>query len=69
MLLLSSTLLCIYPTSTTLFSVLSKQSVLVLSFEYLTDNSIVTSIVQWRNFEITIEAIIEIIINLLWPVL
>jgi hypothetical protein len=30
---------------------------------------IVTSIVQWRNFEITIEATIETIINLLWLVL
>jgi hypothetical protein len=41
MLLLSSTLLHTHPTSTTLFPVLSKQSVLVLSFEYLTDNSMV----------------------------
>jgi hypothetical protein len=37
-------LLCTHPTSTTLFPVLSKQSVLVLSFEYLTDNSIVIKI-------------------------
>jgi hypothetical protein len=33
-------LLCTHPTSTTLFPILSKQSVLVLSFEYLMDNSI-----------------------------
>jgi hypothetical protein len=38
-LLLSSTLLCTYSTLTALFLVLSKQSVLVLCFEYLTDNS------------------------------
>jgi hypothetical protein len=37
MLLLSS--IFTHPTSTTLFPVLSKQSVLVLSFEYLTDDS------------------------------
>jgi hypothetical protein len=45
MLLLSSTLLCTHPTSTTLFLILSKQSVLVLSFEYLMDNSIAFHIV------------------------
>jgi hypothetical protein len=28
---------------------------------------IVTSLVQWRNFEITIEAPIEATVNLLWP--
>jgi hypothetical protein len=39
MLLLCSILLCTHPTLATLFLVLSKQSVLVLSFEYLTDNS------------------------------
>jgi hypothetical protein len=43
MLLLSSILLYIHPTSTTLFPILSKQSVLVLSFEYLTDSSIAWS--------------------------
>jgi hypothetical protein len=32
-------LLYTHPTSTTLFPILSKQSILVLSFEYLTDNS------------------------------
>jgi hypothetical protein len=40
MLLLSSTLLFTHPTSTTLFPVLSKLTVSVLSFEELTDNSI-----------------------------
>jgi hypothetical protein len=40
----SSTLLYVHPTSTTIFLILSKQSVLVLSFEYLTDNSI-----SWRK--------------------
>jgi hypothetical protein len=40
--LLSSTLLCTHPTSTTLFPILSKVSVLILSFEYLTNNSIVS---------------------------
>ena len=44
MLLLSSTLLYIHPTSTTLFPVLSKHSVLVLSFEYLTDNSYISTL-------------------------
>jgi hypothetical protein len=39
MLLLSSTLLFTHPTSTTLFPVLSKLTILVLSFEDLTDNS------------------------------
>jgi hypothetical protein len=39
MLLLSSTLLFTHPTSTTLFLVLSKLTVLVLSFEDLMDNS------------------------------
>jgi hypothetical protein len=39
MLFLSSTLLFIHPTSTTLFPVLSKLTVLVLYFEDLTDNS------------------------------
>ena len=33
-----STLLCTHPNSTTLFPILSKKSVLVLSFEYLTDS-------------------------------
>jgi hypothetical protein len=37
---LSSTLLYTHLTSTTLFPILRKHSVLVLSFEYLTDNSI-----------------------------
>jgi hypothetical protein len=36
-------LLCTHFTSTTLFPVLSKHSVLVLSFEYLTDNSKLSS--------------------------
>jgi hypothetical protein len=40
MLLLSSTLLFTHPTSTTLFPILSKLTVSVLSFEDLTDNSI-----------------------------
>jgi hypothetical protein len=39
MLLLSSTLMFTHPTSTTLFPVLSKLTILVLSFEDLTDNS------------------------------
>jgi hypothetical protein len=30
---------------------------------------IVTNIIQWRDFEITIEATIETIVNLLWLVL
>jgi hypothetical protein len=39
----SSTLLCTQPTSTTLFPVLSKLTGSVLSFEDLTDNSIISS--------------------------
>jgi hypothetical protein len=42
----SSTLLCTQPTSTTLFPVLSKLTGSVLSFEDLTDNSIVRNLGQ-----------------------
>jgi hypothetical protein len=50
MLLLSSTLLFTYPTSTTLFPVLSKLTVSVLSFEDLTDNSNVLTITTIISF-------------------
>jgi hypothetical protein len=45
--------LCSHPTSNTLFPVLSKQRVLVLSFEYLTDSSNVLPMFLILSFSLT----------------